>query len=73
MRKSRLGQAKQDRLIEHFVSGSTARTAALYFTCPSKFDLGGGLNTIGRAIIVVLVLAPAAIIINSSKGISSVL
>jgi transposase len=28
MRKSRLGQVKQDRLIEHFVSGSTARTAA---------------------------------------------
>jgi len=28
MRKSRLNQAKQDRLIEHFVSGSTARTAA---------------------------------------------
>jgi len=28
MRKSRLSQAKQDRLIEHFVSGSTARTAA---------------------------------------------
>ena len=28
MRKSRLSQAKQNRLIEHFVSGSTARTAA---------------------------------------------
>ena len=28
MRKSRLSQTKQDRLIEHFVSGSTARTAA---------------------------------------------
>jgi transposase len=28
MRKSRLSQAKQDRLIEHFISGSTARTAA---------------------------------------------
>jgi len=28
MRKSRLSQAKQDRLIEHFVSGSTARTAS---------------------------------------------
>ncbi len=28
MRKSRLSKAKQDRLIEHFVSGSTARTAA---------------------------------------------
>lgn len=28
MRKSRLCQAKQDRFIEHFVSGSTARTAA---------------------------------------------
>ena len=28
MRKSRLSQHKQDRLIEHFVSGSTARTAA---------------------------------------------
>ena len=30
MRKSRLGKAKQDRLIEHFVAGTTARcTAAL--------------------------------------------
>jgi len=28
MRKSRLSQYKQDRLTEHFVSGSTARTAA---------------------------------------------
>ncbi|MDX1739629.1 MAG: IS1595 family transposase [Alphaproteobacteria bacterium] len=28
MRKSRLSQFKQDRLIEHFVAGSTARTAA---------------------------------------------
>jgi transposase len=28
MRKSRLSKVKQDRLIEHFVSGSTARTAA---------------------------------------------
>ena len=28
MRNSRLSQTKQDRLIEHFVSGSTARTAA---------------------------------------------
>ena len=28
MRKSRLSIYKQDRLIEHFVSGSTARTAA---------------------------------------------
>ena len=28
MRKSRLSQYKQDRLIEHFVSGSTARTAS---------------------------------------------
>ena len=28
MRKSRLSSYKQDRLIEHFVSGSTARTAA---------------------------------------------
>ena len=28
MRKSRLSLYKQDRLIEHFVSGSTARTAA---------------------------------------------
>ena len=28
MRKSRLSQHKQDRLIEHFVAGSTARTAA---------------------------------------------
>jgi transposase len=29
MRKSRLSQYKQDRLIEHFVSGTTARTAAV--------------------------------------------
>ena len=28
MRKSRLSVCKQDRLIEHFVSGLTARTAA---------------------------------------------
>ena len=28
MRKSRLSVYKQDRLVEHFVSGSTARTAA---------------------------------------------
>ncbi len=28
MRKSRLSIYKQDRLIEHFVSGSTARTTA---------------------------------------------
>ena len=28
MRKSRLSQARQDRLIEYFISGSTARTAA---------------------------------------------
>jgi len=28
MRKSRLSHYKQDRLTEHFVSGSTARTAA---------------------------------------------
>ena len=28
MRKSRLSQYKQDRLIEHFVAGTTARTAA---------------------------------------------
>ncbi|MBT6290711.1 MAG: IS1595 family transposase, partial [Rhodospirillaceae bacterium] len=28
MRKSRLSHYKQDRLIEHFVSGSTALTAA---------------------------------------------
>jgi transposase len=28
MRKSRLSVYKQDRLIEHFVSGSAARTAA---------------------------------------------
>lgn len=28
MRKSRLSQEKQDRLIEYFVSGATARTAA---------------------------------------------
>ena len=29
MRKSRLSQYKQDKLIEHFVSGSTARTASV--------------------------------------------
>lgn len=28
MRKSRISQAKQDRLIEHFIAGTTARTAA---------------------------------------------
>lgn len=28
MRKSRLSRYKQDRLIEHFVAGTTARTAA---------------------------------------------
>lgn len=28
MRKSRLGNIKQNRLIEHFVAGTTARTAA---------------------------------------------
>ena len=28
MRKSRLSDYKQDRLIEHFVAGTTARTAA---------------------------------------------
>lgn len=28
MRKSRLSKVKQDRLIEHFVSGSTSGTAA---------------------------------------------
>ena len=28
MRKSRLSKAKQDRLIEHFVAGTTARCAA---------------------------------------------
>lgn len=28
MRKSRLSQGKQERLIEHFVAGATARTAA---------------------------------------------
>ena len=28
MRKSRLSRYKQDRLIEHFVAGATARTAA---------------------------------------------
>ncbi|MGE4529055.1 MAG: IS1595 family transposase, partial [Rhodospirillaceae bacterium] len=27
MRKSRLSHYKQDRLIEHFVAGTTARTA----------------------------------------------
>ena len=30
MRKSRLSWYKQERLIEHFVSGSTARTAAIF-------------------------------------------
>ena len=29
MRKSRLSKAKQDRLIEHFVAGTTARTASV--------------------------------------------
>jgi transposase len=28
MRKSRISQSKQDRLVEHFVAGTTARTAA---------------------------------------------
>ena len=28
MRKSRLSQGKQDRLIEHFVAGTTSRVAA---------------------------------------------
>ena len=28
MRKSRLSKAKQDRLIEHFVAGTTSRTAS---------------------------------------------
>ncbi|MBM3532310.1 MAG: IS1595 family transposase, partial [Alphaproteobacteria bacterium] len=28
MRRSRLGVSKQDRLIEHFVAGTTARTAS---------------------------------------------
>ncbi|MFP6747425.1 MAG: IS1595 family transposase, partial [Alphaproteobacteria bacterium] len=28
MRKSRLSKAKQDRLLEHFVAGTTARCAA---------------------------------------------
>ena len=28
MRKSRISQSKQDRLIEHFIAGTTARTAA---------------------------------------------
>lgn len=28
MRRSRLSRAKQERLIEHFVAGTTARTAA---------------------------------------------
>ncbi|MCD8493176.1 MAG: IS1595 family transposase, partial [Geovibrio sp.] len=28
MRKSRLSNIKQERLIEHFVAGTTARTAA---------------------------------------------
>jgi len=29
MRKSRLSKYKQDRLIEHFVAGTTARTASI--------------------------------------------
>lgn len=29
MRKSRISQSKQDRLIEHFIAGTTARTAAI--------------------------------------------
>jgi transposase len=29
MRKSRLSQAGQDRLIEHFVAGTTSRVAAV--------------------------------------------
>ena len=29
MRKSRLSKAKQDRLIEHFVAGTTSRTASV--------------------------------------------
>jgi len=28
MRKIRISQSKQDRLIEHFIAGTTARTAA---------------------------------------------
>lgn len=28
MRKSRISQSKQDRLVEHFIAGTTARTAA---------------------------------------------
>lgn len=28
MRKSRISQSKQDRLIEHFIAGTTARTVA---------------------------------------------
>jgi transposase len=35
MRKRRLSVYKQDRLIEHFVSGSTARTAAI-LVCVNK-------------------------------------
>jgi len=35
MRKGRLSVYKQDRLIEHFVSGSTARTAAI-LVCVNK-------------------------------------
>jgi transposase len=31
VRKSRLSDYKQDRLIEHFISGSTALTAAFFF------------------------------------------
>jgi transposase len=31
MRKSRISRGKQERLIEHLVAGSTARTAAYYF------------------------------------------
>ncbi len=37
MKKSRLSQAKQDRLIEQFISGSTALFCAIKFR--SKLDV----------------------------------
>ena len=36
MRKSRLSQAKQNRLMEHFVAGTTARCAAALVSVNSK-------------------------------------
>ncbi len=36
MRKSRLSQSKQDRLIEHFVAGTTARCTASLVSVSAK-------------------------------------